>query len=452
MFRKEVLLAALDVLAAYACTSLALHLRFPGGIPPVHALPFLTLLPLFIIVRLAAAHYFGLYDFRHKLTLPDHLFASIGGAATGVASGYMLSALLLLYYEPAWQLSRLAAMTDCCLLLAWFTLSRWATLQWLRVEGHRVRLLLVGPVEVCRELMDEITQHAPKPVDLLGVCSTEDDADCEKVLGEIGDIDKIMKENAVDQVILASFDLPQADLHSLLKTCDALSAECFLFPNLDLPILASSTVLSIAGLPLIPLCPLFATSLYKPVKRILDILAAAILLIITSPATVVAAAAIKISSPGPVLFTQQRVGLHGRAFRIYKLRTMVAGAEEHSGPVLSSGNDTRVTKAGRFLRRFRVDEIPQLWNVLSGKMSLVGPRPERSQFVEEFIKENPLYERRLLIKPGLTGLAQIHGRYDTDYAHKLRYDLIYMNTVSFAADIRILASTVRTVLTGHGTS
>ncbi len=142
--------------------------------------------------------------------------------------------------------------------------------------------------------------------------------------------------------------------------------------------------------------------------------------------------------------------MRGAMFRLYKLRTMVADAEAETGPALAIRSDPRVTRLGGVLRKFRVDEIPQLWNVLRGEMSLVGPRPERKEFVEQFIKENPLYERRLLVKPGLTGLAQIHGRYDTAYAHKLRYDLIYVNTVSLLVDLRILIATVRIVLTGHG--
>jgi lipopolysaccharide/colanic/teichoic acid biosynthesis glycosyltransferase len=133
-----------------------------------------------------------------------------------------------------------------------------------------------------------------------------------------------------------------------------------------------------------------------------------------------------------------------------KFRTMVHGAESGSGPVLSERGDPRVTPLGRFMRRFRLDEAPQLWNVLTGAMSLVGPRPERPAFVARFTETDPLYERRHLVRPGMTGLAQIHGRYDSDYAHKLRYDLMYVNSASFAMDLRILFATLRIVVTGSG--
>jgi lipopolysaccharide/colanic/teichoic acid biosynthesis glycosyltransferase len=168
------------------------------------------------------------------------------------------------------------------------------------------------------------------------------------------------------------------------------------------------------------------------------------------PVGAIVALAIKLTSPGPVFFTQERAGFRGQRFRVVKFRSMAVDAEVNTGPVLSSGADPRVTRVGRALRRFRVDEIPQLWNVLKGEMSLVGPRPERPEFMTQFMGENPLYERRLLVKPGLTGLAQIHGRYDTDYTQKLRYDLVYLNSMSLATDLRILAATVRIVLTGKG--
>lgn len=160
--------------------------------------------------------------------------------------------------------------------------------------------------------------------------------------------------------------------------------------------------------------------------------------------------AIALTSPGGIIFTQERVGWRGRPFRVYKLRTMRADAEAESGPILAKEGDARITLIGGMLRRWRIDEIPQLWNVIRGEMSLVGPRPERQTFVDQFLQENPLYERRLAMRPGLTGLAQIHGRYDTDYAQKLRYDLLYINSASTLQDLRILLATIQTVLTARG--
>jgi len=164
----------------------------------------------------------------------------------------------------------------------------------------------------------------------------------------------------------------------------------------------------------------------------------------------VVAALIKLTSPGPVLYCQQRVGQGGRAFTLYKLRTMVDGAEQETGPVLAGPEDDRVTWIGRFLRDSRIDEIPQLFNVLNSTMSLVGPRPERPEFVGEFLRTIPGYGERLQVKPGLTGLGQVDGEYHTTPEYKLKYDLTYIYNHSLWLDIRIMTETVKVMLTRRG--
>ena len=221
-------------------------------------------------------------------------------------------------------------------------------------------------------------------------------------------------------------------------------------PDVRLALLAGADVFSLAGLPLVRLSPNTARSGYGLVKRAMDLAVAVLALVFASPIILLAVAEIRLRSGGPVFYAQERIGLFGRRFRLYKLRTMVVGAEDATGPVLATRDDPRITPVGRRMRRMRVDELPQLWNVIRGEMSLVGPRPERAEFAETFAREEPLYLHRLLVRPGLTGLAQIHGRYDTDYRQKLRYDLIYLNVMSARTDLRILAATARIALTGRG--
>jgi len=157
-----------------------------------------------------------------------------------------------------------------------------------------------------------------------------------------------------------------------------------------------------------------------------------------------------LTSPGPILYCQQRVGRGGKKFTLYKLRTMVDGAEQETGPVLAGREDERVTWVGRFLRKTRIDEIPQLFNVLDGTMSLVGPRPERPEFVGEFLRTIPGYAERLQVKPGLTGLAQVDGEYHTTPEYKLKYDLAYIYNYSLWLDMRIMAETVKVILSRQG--
>lgn len=182
------------------------------------------------------------------------------------------------------------------------------------------------------------------------------------------------------------------------------------------------------------------------VKRVVDVMGALCLLVLTAPLMLLAALLIRLTSPGPAFYTQTRVGKAGREFPLLKLRTMIAGAEARTGPVLATAGDPRITAIGRILRAMRLDELPQLVNVLRGEMSLIGPRPERPHFVNIYRRRLPGYELRLAIKPGITGLAQTFCRYSTAPALKLRFDLNYIGNYSLALDAEIALRTMLTVL------
>ncbi|MGE3175467.1 MAG: TIGR03013 family XrtA/PEP-CTERM system glycosyltransferase [Planctomycetota bacterium] len=188
-------------------------------------------------------------------------------------------------------------------------------------------------------------------------------------------------------------------------------------------------------------------------KRVLDIVASFLGLVLSLPLSILAAIAIKLSSRGPVLFTQERVGQDGELFRVMKFRTMRVDAEKESGPVWASKNDDRITFVGKFLRLTRIDEIPQFLNILTGHMSFVGPRPERPHFVEQLTQALPFYPLRHTIKPGLTGWAQVchpYGASVEDATEKLRYDLYYIKNVSLLFDLNIILRTIGVILLGKG--
>jgi lipopolysaccharide/colanic/teichoic acid biosynthesis glycosyltransferase len=189
-------------------------------------------------------------------------------------------------------------------------------------------------------------------------------------------------------------------------------------------------------------------------KRAIDITCALILLIVTWPLMLGTAIAVRLDSAGPILFTQSRVGRDGRIFTLFKFRSMLADAEKQTGPVWAQENDPRITRSGRFIRKTRLDELPQLFNVLAGHMSLVGPRPERDHFVEDLAKKIPYFRQRHIVKPGLTGWAQINYRYGNtfeDAVQKLQYDLFYIKNQSVLFDLSILFNTVKIVLLRKGT-
>jgi len=189
-------------------------------------------------------------------------------------------------------------------------------------------------------------------------------------------------------------------------------------------------------------------------KRTVDIVFSLLLLLVTWPLMILAAIAVRLDSPGPSLFRQERVGQDGKPFTLHKFRSMRADAEKESGPVWSSQDDPRITRTGRFMRKTRVDELPQLFNVLSGTMSLVGPRPERQHFIDDLAQQIPYFHQRHIVKPGLTGWAQINYPYGNtieDALHKLQYDMFYIKNQSLLFDLSIIFNTIKTVVLRQGT-
>ncbi len=189
------------------------------------------------------------------------------------------------------------------------------------------------------------------------------------------------------------------------------------------------------------------------IKRLIDIIVSLVLIIFLSPLFLLAAALIKLDSRGPVLFSQDRVGRNKKEYMMYKFRSMVENAEEKSGPVWAEDNDERITRVGRVIRKFRIDELPQLWNVLMGHMSMVGPRPERKHFIDSLEKAIPYYSERFTVKPGLTGWAQVcygYGASVEEATEKLNYELFYIKNMSIMIDVIIILRTIKTVFFGRG--
>jgi exopolysaccharide biosynthesis polyprenyl glycosylphosphotransferase len=189
--------------------------------------------------------------------------------------------------------------------------------------------------------------------------------------------------------------------------------------------------------------------LYPYVKRFFDVFLSLIALPIAIPIILIFAVIIKLETPGPAFFMQERVGLHGKYFKVIKLRSMGVNAEKN-GAQWATKNDSRVTKVGAFIRKTRIDELPQLFNVLKGEMSLIGPRPERPIFTAQFNEEIPGFIDRLQVKPGITGWAQVNGGYDITPREKLELDLYYINNMSFLLDLKIILKTIKVCITGDG--
>jgi len=209
----------------------------------------------------------------------------------------------------------------------------------------------------------------------------------------------------------------------------------------------------IIQLPSIDILPEKDNRVFLIFKRIFDILFSLFLLIIFLPLWILVLILIKVESSGPVFYKQKRIGKNGKKFDLYKFGSMIYDAEKYTGPVWAIENDLRITRIGSFMRKFGIDEIPQLINVLKGDMSIIGPRPERPFFVQEFEKIIPFYSHRYKVLPGITGLAQVKHKYDStleDVIKKLEYDFHYINNLSFKLDFSIFITTIYIILTGKG--
>lgn len=265
------------------------------------------------------------------------------------------------------------------------------------------------------------------------------------VLGEVSDICECLEAVKPDQVFICS-NLPQEYKAEVVYACAADNVKVYLVPDLYEIMLVQSRLDQVDDVPVFSVGRLGISEESLLIKRLTDILLSLFAIIITAPLSILVSAAIKLNSRGPVLYRQKRLTLQGKQFFLYKFRTMIEDAEQESGPVLASENDPRVTRVGRLLRASRIDEIPQLLNVLIGDMSIVGPRPERPFFVSKLVSETPEYAFRMNVKSGITGLAQIAGRYSTSAENKLKYDLLYTKSYSPAKDLAILFQTVKVIL------
>ncbi|HYF77476.1 MAG TPA: sugar transferase [Symbiobacteriaceae bacterium] len=247
-------------------------------------------------------------------------------------------------------------------------------------------------------------------------------------------------------LVIVDSDVVGRERERLVEWAASLSNDLYLIPTLHDVMTNSGQFTNLGDRPVITIRPLAVPAEYRWLKRVIDVIVSAMLVIIFSPALVVIPLAIYIESGGTVLYRQVREGQHGKQFSLFKFRSMVNGAEDESGPVLAAEGDPRVTRVGRILRASRLDELPQVINVLKGDMSIVGPRPERPEFVEQYAKEYPNFQLREVVKPGLTGLAQVMGRYLTEPDDKLRFDLLYIARYSPWMDLRILMWTVQVVI------
>jgi exopolysaccharide biosynthesis polyprenyl glycosylphosphotransferase len=320
------------------------------------------------------------------------------------------------------------------------------------------KILIIGANQSGRLLVNEIHAYARLGYRVIGFIDNNEDKKGTtfagyKVLGVYSDLPAIIKKEKIPAIIIAYVSGSANEILKLLNYCGDIKVTIYMVPSLMDVITGHLKTHQIFGIPLLVLLQDHMPPWEAQIKRLMDIVASAGVLIVGAPFWLTIAASIRINSPGPVIYKQTRVGRNGKNFIMYKFRSMYQDAEKRSGPTWATEDDPRITRVGYFLRKTRLDEIPQFWNVLAGEMSLVGPRPERPFFVEQLKNEIPWYVRRIKMKPGITGWAQVKHKYDAsieDVKQKVMYDLYYFENMSLSLDIKIILQTFLVVFTGKG--
>lgn len=319
-----------------------------------------------------------------------------------------------------------------CAGMDFVLLAIWRHLLWRYVRAHQNTrgVMLIGSEEECQHVYHRMKQQPQLAMELRSVCTDLKNSDWETAAEQV-------------DVLIICPDIRLKDKAKIVHYCNLHEKQALLIPNAYEVFCSGMTLDKIDDVPVFRPQRLRLTLEQRSLKRILDVVVALLGFLAALPFMILTALAIKIFDPGPVFYSQERSGRYGKPFKVYKFRTMRVDAERLSGPMLAQENDPRITRLGAFLRAVRLDELPQIWNVLVGNMSIVGPRPERPFFVEQFKQEIPEYVYRMNVKPGITGLAQVYGKYNTTAYDKLIYDLVYIQNAGIRMDLTIIIQTVR---------
>lgn len=406
---------------------LVFYLRFYGALPAANFNALVDTLPWVSFVAVLLFAGLGLYERNLggfvpvvRALVPAIIGVSLATAAIAFwVRGFAFPRSVLVFGAFA-QFGGVLAWRGVC-----WHLDRW-------LHGRR-GLLVVGVVETVRPLLEKLLDLPQRLFYIRAVVDPQDPG----FKGELA---------AADGVVVGP-GVPPSAKATVVSACLEAGRDVYLVPELYEVMLTGAKVIELEDLPVLRVEDIRMSAVQAAVKRAVDIGAAFLLLSVTGIFLVFIGLLVRLSSPGPVFYHQERVGLRGRLFRLLKFRTMIEDAEKETGPVLAQVNDPRVTRVGGILRSTRLDELPQLLNILKGEMSLVGPRPERPVFVDEYTRAHPAYHYRHLVKPGLTGMAQVYGRYTTSPEDKLRYDLYYIRNYSLLLDLKILLRTVPVALT-----
>jgi exopolysaccharide biosynthesis polyprenyl glycosylphosphotransferase len=430
------------------------------GIPPIKS--YIAVFPLFLFFHLGIFYLQGFYKTRLRRTKLDDFFYITLNAVVSIFFVFSILSYLYNYSQGPNPIYRMDFQVSHGFLALYFVVVVFM-ISFLRnqiyffmkrryAKGINLQnVLIVGAGEMGLAIAQKLSKYKDMGYHVKGFLDNTrkkgENIPVDggmKVLGRIDQLESFLENEDITDVYVALDFNNYSLILETLKVVNKYTARIRLIPDLFQLLTLKARVEDLDGFPVISIDepPLRGMMLF--LKRITDIAASVGILTVVSPLLLLMAAMIKLTSKGPVFYHQERMGVDGKKFMMHKLRTMVCDAEARSGPVMCAPNDPRITKIGRFLRKFSIDEFPQLFNVLKGEMSLVGPRPERPVFVQEFMDKIPKYMLRHKVKSGVTGWAQVHGlRQGTPIEKRLEYDFYYIQNWSYALDLKILWKTLR---------
>ena len=451
-----------DALAALLGFMLAVWIRFDSHLIPLQHNEIFPPRGMYIAAAIALApllvlifRQIGLYVRPQLGPFGDKLPRIVRGVSITLATALALSFVVRPADWPPY--SRAVALVAFFTVLLLVLIERFILfrieLHWARRTAPIRRILIIGVGDLAARIRRALEREPRLRSRLAGYLlpsapggheSAISSAITPKLIkGHIGELEKVVAEEQVDEIILADTTISHARLTQILFHCEQNLIPFRMVPDLYGVLTSRVNVNHIADIPLIGMAAWPLDAFWNRVlKRTEDIAGAIVGLLISAPVVLIAAPLVKRSSPGPVFYRQERCGIAGKTFTIFKLRTMPVDAERSTGPVWATPDDPRRTRIGEFLRKWNLDELPQFWNVLKGDMSLVGPRPERPHFVEQFKEDVGHYMTRHISRPGMTGWAQVNGlRGDTSIEDRVQHDLYYLENWSLSFDLKILLQT-----------
>jgi Undecaprenyl-phosphate glucose phosphotransferase len=431
------------------------------GIPPLRQ--YVVVFPLFLATHLVIFYFQGFYRTRlQRAKIDDFLAICLNAVLTIVIDVFGIMSYLYSYSQGPRPLFRVTFKISHGFLAVYFIVAIFM-ITFLRnqifffmkrryAKGLNLQnVIVVGAGEMGRAVAQKVLVYRDLGFRLKGFLDddrpvgemVEIDGAVE-VLGRLEDLGPILEKGEISEVFVALDLNNYGKILETIKVANRYVVNIRLIPDLFQLLTLKANIQDLDGFPVISIDDVALKGGKSAVKRAVDVLISSLGLVILSPVFLVVAILVKLTSRGPVFYRQERMGIDGRRFSMIKFRTMVRDAEVESGPVMSRPGDPRLTKVGRFLRKFSLDELPQLINVFKGEMSLIGPRPERPEFVREFVGQIPNYMLRHKVKCGITGWAQVHGlRQDTPIDKRIEYDFFYIQNWSLGLDLKIIWMTLR---------